>query len=276
MYDWIAELKPGQIVLDVCSGPGSFPGLAVECTAIALDEDVDAFRHGAAPAAGHVRVFARSDLLPFPAASIDLVICHHGLEHVIKLDETLAEIARVLKPDGRIFVSVPNGYGLCDAIYRFVFEGGGHVNRYRRKELVAMVERAVGVKLVKWQKLYSSFVYLWRLAEMLQQPAPILSPWLMRFRRLPRRAITGAQRVLYSGTRVLDRLLHTDLAVYGWAFYFDRAGGVVEEVPAYLNVCRGCGVGHPAAGIEHPTPGRFRCVSCNLVNPYFEPFGNTE
>ena len=33
-----------------------------------------------------------------------------------------AEIGRVLKPDGRLVVSIPNGYGLCDGIYRFVFE----------------------------------------------------------------------------------------------------------------------------------------------------------
>lgn len=276
MYEWLTEIQPGQRVLDVCSGPGSFPGIGIGGMAIAMDEDVDAFVTAAAPARGHVRVFARSDHLPFAAASIDLVVCHHALEHVIELEKTLAEIARVLRPDGRLIVTVPNGYGLCDGVYRFVFEGGGHVNRFRRDELVAMVEKAVGVRLTQWTRLYSSFVYLWRLKQMLEDPPPGLTPRIMTIAKLPPKAITAVQHLLYSGSRVADRWLGTGLALYGWAFYFDHGAAAPVETPAYVNVCRYCGVGHPATALDHPAPGKFRCSSCNGVNPYFAPFGNAE
>jgi SAM-dependent methyltransferase len=275
MDDWIAELKKGQRALDVGSGPGSFPGSQTAGLLIALDEDVDAFAYAAPAAAGQARVFARSHRLPFAAGSIDLVLCHHSLEHIAELEGTLTEIARVLAPRGRVYVAVPNGHGLCDGVYRWVYEGGGHVNRFRRKELVELVERRLGVKLVGWQKLYSSFAYLWRLAEMMENPPEGLAPRLQRIGRLPRRAITGAQRLLYAGSRVADRWLGTDLAVYGWALWFDREGGAGEERPAYLNVCRACGAGQPAEGIHLAAPGVFRCGACGQGSPFVRPFGNT-
>jgi SAM-dependent methyltransferase len=275
MQNWMQEMKHGERVLDVGSGTGSFPGLEDQCTVIALDEDVDAFRYAAEAAPGLERIFARSHQMPFASRSIDVAVCHHSLEHIAELEGTLDEIARVLSGEGRLYIAVPNGYGLCDGIYRWVYEGGGHVNRFRRRNLVALVEERVGVKLLCWQKLYSSFAHIYRLAEMMQDPPPGLAPRLQAIGRLPGRAITGTQRLLYSGTRVADRWFGTDLAVYGWAFWFDRNGGSGEELPAFLNVCRACGLGQPAAGAEHPALGTFRCVNCGRGNPFFRPFRNT-
>src|SRR5437870_2305691 len=110
IYTWFAELQPGQWVLDIGSGEGSFPSSGA-CHVVALDENQDAFAN--APDredAAYHRVFGRSDRLPFDDGSFDLIVCHHVLEHLAPLDAVLSEIARVLKPDGRLFVAVPNGY----------------------------------------------------------------------------------------------------------------------------------------------------------------------
>ena len=273
---WASQLSPGQWVLDVGSGPGSFPASTFRCSVVALDEDTDAFQTAASQTpAGQHRTFGRSDSMPFGDASFDLVICHHSLEHIVEIDKTLGEIQRVLKPEGRFYAAVPNGHGLCDAIYRLVFEGGGHVNRFRRAEVVGLIESRVGIRLVRWSKLYSSFAYLWRLGELLEAPPPDLSKRLLALRRLPRRTLRGFQRLLNSGTRLADRVLGTDLAVYGWALYFERSGEVVAEERGYLNVCRSCGAGAEAAGLERVSEGVYRCGICGVVNRYFEPFGNT-
>jgi len=139
----------------------------------ALDEDAKSFSNAPDrdPSSYH-RVCGRGDRLPFGDHSIDLIICHHALEHLDGLVLVLGEMARVLKPDGRLYVAVPNGYGLCDAVYRFVFEGGGHLNRFARKPLAGMIERSVGVRLARWQKLYSSFAYLRRLMNLMATPPP--------------------------------------------------------------------------------------------------------
>jgi hypothetical protein len=39
IYDWIAQLKSNQWVLDVGSGAGSFPGAEFSCGWLALDDD---------------------------------------------------------------------------------------------------------------------------------------------------------------------------------------------------------------------------------------------
>jgi hypothetical protein len=68
------------------------------------------------------------------------------------------------------------------------------------------------------------------------------------------------------GSRLVDRWLPTDLAVYGWAFYFEKpCGQPVVEQPAYLNVCLYCGTGRLTC----------RCPNCSRTYPYTRPFRNT-
>ena len=276
LYAWASQLEPGQWVLDAGSGPGSFPAFTFPCSVVALDEDRDAFQTAVSPAPPqHHRAFGRSDHMPFGGASFDLVICHHSLEHIVEIDKALSEIERVLKPRGRFYVAVPNGHGLCDALYRFVFEGGGHVNRFRRSEVVSMIESRVGIRLVRWSKLYSSFAYLWRLDELLDAPPPDLSKRLLALRRLPWRTLRFFQRLLCVGTRWTDRVFGTDLAVYGWALYFERSEESVVEEPAYLNVCLNCGAGAEAASLQRSSRFTYLCVCCDTRNPYFTPFRNT-
>jgi SAM-dependent methyltransferase len=235
---------------------------------IAIDEDTHAFV-SAAPLANArcARVFGRSQQLPIASASIDLVICNHALEHFLNLDAVIAEIGRVLKPGGRLYVSVPNGYGVCDGVYRWVFEGGGHINRFRRDDLVRLIESRVGVRLAQWQRLYSSFAYLHTVLPLLDSPPPDLQKRLKRFARLPRVLFKAAQWGLYVGTRVADRFLGTQLAVYGWALWFDRGSGPAVESPPYVNVCLYCGTGHPPESIGRLPRFCWRCPSCYGRNP---------
>ena len=275
MHDWLLELQTGQRVLDLCSGAGSFSPVGLPCTVVALDEDPEAFQAAPLATGPYHRALGSSDSIPFANASFDLVICNHGLEHIPAVEKTLSEIGRVLKPDGRLVISIPNGYGLCDAIYRFVFEGGGHVNRFTWPRAVAVVERYAGVHLVSWHKLYSSFAYLYRLREALDTRPASLQRRQRSFEKLPRITLYAGQRALYRATRLADRLFHTNLAVYGWAFYFAHLNKTPTEQPAYLNVCMSCGCGHPAADLSRGSRPIWRCSVCDTVNPFVKPFRDT-
>jgi SAM-dependent methyltransferase len=269
IHDWIEELAPDQRVLDVGSGAGSFPDSQFRCTMVAIDEDPQT--HVTAPAGRGCSywVCARSDRIPFGDASFDLIVAHHVLEHIARLDQTLDEVARVLKPAGRCFFSFPDGYSLCDGIYRWLYEGGGHVNRLRKDETVRRIETRLGVRLVRWQKLYASYTYLRRLMELRDDPPADLQKRLRLVCRLPRRAIGLAQHALYAGTRVADRLAGTSLALYGWALFFEKGSdGAGEEQPGFINVCPYCGVGQPAAGVVRRRLVLCQCRACGRCYPY--------
>lgn len=45
--------------------------------------------------------------IPFPDESFDSVFCSEVFEHVFNLDEIIVEIKRVIKPNGKILVTVP-------------------------------------------------------------------------------------------------------------------------------------------------------------------------
>lgn len=66
----------------------------------------------------------RDTALPFAAASFDVVLSNHVIEHVGKCAvqlRHLAEIQRVMKPDGVGYLAVPNRWMLVEPHYRLAF-----------------------------------------------------------------------------------------------------------------------------------------------------------
>jgi SAM-dependent methyltransferase len=98
----------------------------------------------APPAAGAV---SRGDALglPFPDDSFDRVIAAEVLEHIPADEAAMAELVRVLRPGGRLAVTVPTRFPerVSWAIdYRYHDTPGGHVRIYRQHELEGRLERA--------------------------------------------------------------------------------------------------------------------------------------
>jgi SAM-dependent methyltransferase len=53
-----------------------------------------------------------------PDASVDMVICHHTLEHLFQPVDALREMRRLLKPDGRLLLYVPFEREACYEKFR--------------------------------------------------------------------------------------------------------------------------------------------------------------
>ena len=91
-------------------------------------------------------VFIRADALrlPFADASFDRIICSEVLEHVPNYLSVLAEINRLLKPGGRLCVSVPRAWPericwwLSEDYHR---APGGHIRIFRSADLRREIER---------------------------------------------------------------------------------------------------------------------------------------
>jgi hypothetical protein len=98
------------------------------------------------------------------------------------------------------------------------------------------VESHVGLRLARWQRLYSSFGYLRGIPD-LDAAAPDLQARLRRIAHLPRGLVYAVHAGLYAGTRLVDRCAGTSSAAYGWALWFDRSAGTPVEDPPFVNVC---------------------------------------
>jgi SAM-dependent methyltransferase len=142
------DLRPGMTVLDLGCGEGrhAFEALRRGARVVAVDwgrSEVETTKRwlGAIAEAGEAPEGARwavvrGDLtaLPFPDATVDRVIASEVLEHIPDDVAAFAEIARVLKPGGRVAVTVPR-YGperICWALSdAYHANEGGHVRIYR-------------------------------------------------------------------------------------------------------------------------------------------------
>jgi SAM-dependent methyltransferase len=272
MLPLIGNLPAGARVLDLGAGPGSFPCDRRDLIVVRLDlERPHSLGQGS-------YVLADAARMPFAPASFDLVVSNHSLEHVTALDATVREIGRVLKPDGVLYVAVPDASTLADRIYRWLGRGGGHVNPFRSPEEVAgLVNRLTGLPLRNTTELFSSPSFLNRHNFVTPPPRRIA---LFAFGNEPFLAV-GIWIL-----RAVDRRCGTKWSRYGWSFRFGNvAGAPPPEVwidEAWINVCVRCGSGHSEPYLRKNAPIRkfaglfpwYRCPACggfNFLTPEFTP-----
>ena len=152
----------------------------------------------AAPVLGDAR------RLPFPDSSFDHVIAAEVLEHIPDDTRVLAEIHRVLRPGGRVAVTVPRFWpeAVCWGLSRRYHRvEGGHVRIYRRSQLRRRTA-AVGLELTETHHAHALHSPYWWLKCVVGVDR---SPWPVR----------AYHRILVwdivrrpAATRVAERLLN--------------------------------------------------------------------
>jgi SAM-dependent methyltransferase len=261
VHEILTNLGPGQRVLDLGSNAGSFDSTLGPFITIRADLD-----HPSRPAPNLAQADAAH--LPFPDRAFDAVISNHSLEHFHDLGGSLAEIGRVLKPTGALYIAVPDASTFCDRLYRWLARGGGHLNPFTSApELAGVIERATRLSHVNTRTLCTSLSYLNR------RNNPPCGP---------RRILVvggGLEASLHLFTwfaRLADRLFSTRLGVYGWALFFGNIP-VPVETHAWTNVCVRCGSGMSSEFLDESNRVRRRflikvygCPNCGTTNQFFE------
>lgn len=114
----------GLVVADVgCSG-GIIAAELASAGARVVGLDID--KSGIANAAerfGDRAAFVCGDSMasPLTAGSVDVVICNHIYEHVVSPEALAAELARIVKPDGVVYLGLGNRWGIIEPHYRLPF-----------------------------------------------------------------------------------------------------------------------------------------------------------
>jgi ubiquinone/menaquinone biosynthesis C-methylase UbiE len=132
-YNFGAQVVAGKKVLDAACGLGYGIEILSRAGAAAVtgvDLDPEAIAEAKSRIGEHAKELVAGDLrkLPFEDDSFDVVISFETIEHVEEPEKALAELRRVLRPDGVLVISSPNP----DA---YVGHNEHHVHEFRPAEL---------------------------------------------------------------------------------------------------------------------------------------------
>lgn len=97
---WARQLEGGARILDVGAGSSRYKPLFAHCVYTSHDH----------PDVPYGEVDVRSDigLIPLPSESFDAILCSEVLEHVPDPVAAIREISRLLRPSGRLLLTVPS------------------------------------------------------------------------------------------------------------------------------------------------------------------------
>lgn len=116
MIRLISEHKPlkGAVVLDIGTGAGYIAhDLSKEAKKVYSTDIIDERKIKD----GYIQKIVSDESLPFSDKKFDIVVSNHVLEHVPNQAKHFAEIRRVLKDDGLVYLASPNKWWLSDPHY---------------------------------------------------------------------------------------------------------------------------------------------------------------
>jgi SAM-dependent methyltransferase len=151
------EARPGERVLDLGCGAGRFVKALQDAGAdpVGIEIAEAALERARAVAPGAEFALLEPDgTIPLAHGSVDLVWCSEVLEHVADVSALLYEARRVLRPDGRLLVTVPYHGRVKDVLLALLrFEAhfdplGQHLRFFTRRSLAATLE-ATGFEPVR-------------------------------------------------------------------------------------------------------------------------------
>jgi SAM-dependent methyltransferase len=256
-------------VLDAGCGPGSWP-YAERPDLVLTGFDIK-FPPGPPDPSTGVRVF-RADLarLPLRDALFDLTVCHYVLEHVSELEACCDELARVTKPGGTLYLSVPRAAAFDDRLYRFA----GYFAKYALLKLRKRIEHQQRFDLRGVLALFRRRGL--RLTAHAFVPAGF--SWMNDPRTKP------LQGAFTDALASLHRLTGVDLARdANFVLTFVKTGDPLVSSGAtgalgdglpgprrVTHVCRECGE-HAVVTAGKPWPSRWTCPWCGRPNPFGRP-----
>ena len=197
-------VKEGNVVLDAGCGFGrhSVEFISRGARVVSMDLDMESLRqtrfsieetkkvNTTAASSGYMTHVGDALNLPFKDNTFDRIICSEVMEHVDDDFKACAELARVLKPEGLIAITVPTFFSeqIYDVLtHEYYTSPGGHVRRYMPKQLAAIMrENGLEVYGIDFKHAYHT---IW---------------WMIR-------SVVGLHRADHPLTKAYHKFLHLGL-----------------------------------------------------------------
>lgn len=137
-YQAVEELLKNKIVLDIASGSGYGTNLMAKNAkkVYGVDVDEEAIRYAQDNFSGANIEYKIGDgeKIPLEDNSVDVVVTFETIEHILNYKKFLAEVKRVLRPDGVAIISTPNDLEFAEGNHF-------HLHEFVYKELVSLLNR---------------------------------------------------------------------------------------------------------------------------------------
>lgn len=160
------DLKKGRL-LDIGCGVGDFLQTAEskgwECIGVEPSDDAKAIAQKRTKA----KILKSEELEKMEDASFDLITMWHVLEHVDNLKWQMEQLNRLVKPNGRVVIAVPNYKSYDGQYYKELwaaYDVPRHLNHFNRTTL-PNIFKTNGLKLLKEDKLVWDAYYISYMSE---------------------------------------------------------------------------------------------------------------
>ena len=171
LYAWVfrlLDLQPGTTLLDAACGRSQLVDMAcargVRATgvdyAFAPIRDLTECREG-----GYLT--ADGEQLPFTSNAFDNITSMGSLEHYVHIDQGVRELARVLAPQGKALIFVPNTFSLFHNVYMsmktgYMLDDGQPLQRYGTRSQWEQLIEDNGLEIVSVHKYEREFPVYWK------------------------------------------------------------------------------------------------------------------
>ena len=166
-YNLATNGLPVGKMLDIGCGVGDFLHTAEmhgwECTGVEPSEDAKAI----AQKRMHGEIFSSEELENMPDGSFDLITMWHVLEHVDDLKWQVEQLHRLIKPNGRVVIALPNYKSYDGQYYKELwaaYDVPRHLNHFSKTTLTKIF-KTNGLELIKMDKLRWDAYYISYMSE---------------------------------------------------------------------------------------------------------------
>lgn len=157
-YLWLISLLkpvPGRLLVDISCGSGRLVTLAGkhQLRSIGVDFAMEGVLQGHNQSPERGWVVGDGEKVPFADQSVDYVTNIGSLEHYLDPIEGAKQIARILKPDGKACILLPNAFGMLGNIkyaweHGEIYDDGQPLQRYATRQTWEKMLKEAGLRIL--------------------------------------------------------------------------------------------------------------------------------